>query len=200
MHARVVTFTAVTDIDAGIGVIRENVLPVLRDQKGFRSLHASADRSQAVLAVLTIWDTESEREASWDAVAPMRGENMAAIGGDVSVDRYEVLVQEIGGIPPVPGSALLLQPADTDTAKVGELLASFRSEVLPQIRTSPGFRAVRLLMNRETGRGMIATAWSDEAAMSEAAAETRSRWQASAARGVLLGEPSSREIVLTDIG
>jgi heme-degrading monooxygenase HmoA len=200
MHARVVTFTDVPDIDAGIAVLRENVLPVMRDQKGYRGLHASADRSHGVLGVISIWDTEAEQEASWDAVAPVRQENMAAIGGDVSVDRYELLLQVIGGIPPVPGSALLLMPVDMDTAIVDENLAVFRSQVLPEITASSGFQAVRLLVNRETGRGMTATAWSDRAAMAEAAAATESRRPRAAARGVLFGELSYREIVLTDIG
>lgn len=200
MHARLVTFTGVPDIDAGIALIRENVVPVMRDQKGYRGLHASADRSRDVLGVLTIWDTEAERDASWDAVAPVRRENMAAIGGEASVDRYELLLQEIGGIPPEPGSALLLMPVDMDASRVDEHLAFFRSQVLPEITVSPGFRAVRLLMNRESGRGMTATAWSDRAAMTEAAAAAESRRQAAAARGVLFGEASFREIVLTDIG
>jgi heme-degrading monooxygenase HmoA len=200
MHARVVTFTGVPDIDAGIGVIRENVVPVMRDQKGFRGLHASADRSHGVLGVLTIWDTEAERDASWDAVAPVRRENMAAIGGEVSVDRYELLLQRIGGVPPAPGSALLLLPVDMDTARIDEHLAFFRTQVLPEITASPGFQAVRLLANRETGRGMSGTVWSDLAAMTEAAAATESRRQGAAARGVLFGQPSFREIVLTDIG
>jgi heme-degrading monooxygenase HmoA len=200
MHARVVTFTGAADIDAGIGVIREKVLPVMRDQKGYRGLHASADRSHDVLGVLTIWDTAAERDASWDAVAPMRRENMAAIGGDVSVGRYEVLLQEIGSIPPAAGSALLLVPVDMDTARVDEHLAFFRIQVLPEITVSPGFQAVRLLMNRETGRGMTATTWSDQAAMAQAAAATEARRQEAAARGVLFGAASYREIVLTDIG
>ena len=200
MHARVVTFTGTPDINAGIGILRENVVPVMRDLKGYRGLHASADRSHDVLGVLTIWDTEAERDESWDAVAPLRRENMAAIGGEVDVDQYEVLLQEFGGIPPAPGSALLLVPVDTDTARIDENLAFFRREVLPEITSSPGFQAVRLLMNRETGRGMTGTSWSDREAMAEAAAATEARRQEAAARGVLFGELSYREIVLTDIG
>jgi hypothetical protein len=55
-------------------------------------------------------------------------------------------------------------------------------------------------VNRETGRGMTATAWSDQAAMAEAAAAAEARRPRAAARGVLFGELSYREIVLTDIG
>jgi heme-degrading monooxygenase HmoA len=131
-------------------------------------------------------DTEAERDASWDALAPMREESLTAVGGDMSADRYELLLQEIGGIPPAPGSALLLMPVDIDAARVDQHLAFFRSEVLPEISAGPGFRAVRLLVNRDSGRGLTATTWSDEAAMTEAAAATESRRRAAAARGVLL--------------
>jgi heme-degrading monooxygenase HmoA len=199
MHARVVTFTGAANIDAGISFLREKVMPAMRDQKGYRGLNASTDRPRGVLGVLTLWDTEAGRDASWDALAPMRAETLDATGGDMRVGNYELLLQEIGFVPPAPGSALMLMPVDMDAARVDEHLAFFRSQVLPEITTAPGFRAVRFLMNRETGRGIIGTVWSDAPAMAAVAATAASRRQAAAARGVLFGEASFREMVLGDI-
>jgi heme-degrading monooxygenase HmoA len=200
MHCRVVTFSGGKNIDAGISFLRENLMPVIRDQKGYRGLNASADRSHGVLGVLTMWDTEAERDASWGALAQTRQEGLDTIGGDMSTDNFELLLQEIGDVPPAPGSALMLMPVSMDPARVDEHLAFFRSQVLPQIKTAPGFRTVRLLMNRGTGRGITGTAWSDAEAMAAAAAATEARRQEAAARGVLFGEASYREIVLGDIG
>jgi len=200
MHARVVTFTGTRNIDAGISFLREKLLPVMRDQKGYRGLNASTDRSRGVLGVLTMWDTEAERDASWSALAQQRQEGLGTIGGDMTVDNYELLLQEITDVPPAPGSALMLTPASMEPARVDEHLAFFRSEILPQIKASPGFQAVRLLMNREAGRGITGTVWSGQEAMTAAAASAESRRQEAAARGVQLGLASYREVVVSDVG
>ena len=200
MHCRVVTFSGAQNIDAGINFLREKLMPVIRDQKGYRGLNASTDRSHGVLGALTMWDTEAERDASWDALAQARQEALDTIGADMSADNYELMLHEIGDVPPAPGCALMLMPVTMDPARVDEHLAFFRSQVLPQIRTAPGFRAVRLLMNRGTGRGLTGTAWSDQEAMAAAAAAAESRRQDAGARGVRFGEPSYREVVLGDIG
>lgn len=199
MHCRVATFTGATDIDAGTGFVREKVIPAMRDQKGYRGLNASADRSHGVLGVLTMWDTEAERDASWDALARLRREGLDTIGGDMSVDNYELMLQVTGDIPPEPGSSLMLLPVSVDPARVDEHLASFRSQVLPEIKAAPGFLALRLLMNREAGSGITSTTWSDQSAMAAAAAAAESRRADAAALGVLFGEPSYRKIIAGDI-
>lgn len=205
MHCRVVTFTGATDVDAGTGFVREKVIPALKDEKGYRGLNASADRSHGVLGVFTMWDTAAERDLSWEALAQLRRKALDTIGGAMSVENYELMLQVIGDIPPSPGSCLMLlpvsvDPARVDPARVDEHLASFRSQDLPEITAAPGFRAVRLLMNRETGRGLTETAWSDELAMAAAAAAGESRRSGAAASGVVFGEPSYRKIVAGDIG
>lgn len=200
MHCRLVTFTGATDIDAGTRFVREKVIPSLRDQKGYRGLSASADRLHGVVGVLTMWDTEAERDASWDALARLRREGLDTVGGAMSVENYELMLQVIGDIEPSPGSCLMLLPFSVDPARIDERLASFRSQVLPELRAAPGFRAVRFLMNRETGRGIAGTSWSDESAMATAAAAGESRRAGAAASGVVFGEPSYRKIVVGDIG
>jgi hypothetical protein len=200
MHVRIVTFTGATNIDAGIGFLREKVIPVLRDQKGYRGLFASAERARGVLGALTIWDTDAERDASWDALAELRDEAQDTIGGDMTVENFEQLLQEIGSAPAVPGSALRLLRVSMDPARVDEHLAFFRSDALPQIKAMPGWQAVRVLGNRETGHGITGTTWSDEAAMNAAAAALESGRQRAAARGMLFGETSLRQIVVADFG
>lgn len=199
MHCRVVTFTGATDVDAGTGFVRDKVIPALRDEKGYRGLNASADCSHGVLGVFTMWDTAAERDLSWEALARLRRKALDTVGGAMSVENYELMLQVIGDIPPSPGSCLMLLPVSVDPARVGEHLASFRSQDLPEITAAPGFRAVLVLMNRETGSGLTGTAWSDESAMTAAAAAGESRRSGAAASGVVFGEPSYRKIVAGDI-
>jgi hypothetical protein len=53
----------------------------------------------------------------------------------------------------------------TRNLRVDENVAFFRGEVLPAIKASPGFRAVRNLIDRTTGRGLSAIIVSDEDAL-----------------------------------
>lgn len=196
MYARIVTITGAKDIDAGIGWLRDQLRPALRDQKGFRGLAVSAERAGGVLEVLTLWDTDADLEASWDALAARRQESLGIFGGQLSMDTYEELLREAGSTPPGPGSALMLLPVSMDPATVDENLASFRSQILPRIAACQGFQQIRLLMNRETGYGLGGSVWADEDAMRAAAAGDNR--QESATRGVQFGERSYREIVFTD--
>lgn len=200
MYARIVTITGAKDIDGGIRWLRKQLPPALKDQKGFRGLGISASRAGGILGVLTLWDTEAAREASWDALAATaRQQGQDVIGGQLSAEGYEELLSEAGSSPPAAGSALMLRPVSMDPAAVDENLAYFRSEILPWIKAHHGFQHERVLMNRETGHGVGVTVWASEADMKAAAADAQTRPQASAERGVQLGEPRYREIVFTDV-
>jgi hypothetical protein len=44
-------------------------------------------------------------------------------------------------------------------AKIEEILGFFRRDVLPRMKAQPGFCAVRNMINRQTGEGMVGTVW-----------------------------------------
>ena len=106
MYSRVVNFTGAKDIDAGITFLQEKALPAMRDMKGYRGLSASVDRAAGSLGVLSLWETEEDREGSDSLLAATRQEGADVIGGEMTVEKYEVLVSEVGAEPPAPGSAL----------------------------------------------------------------------------------------------
>lgn len=199
MFARIVTFTGATDIDAGVRYLRDEVAPLLREQKGFRGVAASADRSGGVLDVLSLWDTEADRDASDSALGNARTQGRRVIGGRMTVELYEELLAETAE-PPTPGCSLLVRRVSMDPAKIEENLGFFRREVLPLIKAGPGFRAVRQMINRQTGEGVVGTVWADKAAMEAAAAAADARRERAAQLGVTFGEQVRREIVFTEMG
>lgn len=85
-----------------------------------------------------------------------------------------------------------------DPAKVDENVEFFENVVAPDIAANPGFRALRNMVNAQTGEGMVGAVWDDEASMQAAAWAAMTRRPDAATRGVNLGEPSYREIVFTD--
>lgn len=86
-----------------------------------------------------------------------------------------------------------------DPTRVDDNVAYFKSEVLPRIKEQPGFRAVRQMINRETGQGTVGTVWANEDSMQKWAEEAKVRREQAMARGLTFSEPSFREVVLVEL-
>jgi heme-degrading monooxygenase HmoA len=198
MHTRVLTFTGAKNIDDGVAFISDKAVPVLQEQAGYRGVTASADRGGGVLGVLSLWETEADREASFGPLAELRQQGLDVVGGELTVESFEELVQEMAEPPPV-GSALMVTRISMDPAKIDENLGFFKSEILPRIKAAPGFRALRNMIDRKTGRGLVGSAWADQDAMKNAAAQGQARRDEGRARGVSFDEDSYREIVFVDM-
>ncbi|HVB00520.1 MAG TPA: hypothetical protein VNE42_04580 [Acidimicrobiales bacterium] len=198
MHVRVITFTGAKNINEGVAYVRDKVIENLNEQRGYRGLTVSADRPGEVLGILTLWETEEDRDASERALANSRQKGLEIIGGSMSVENFEQLVEKIIK-PPVAGSPLTVTPITMNPSKVDDNLAYFKSDVLPQIIATAGCRAVRNMMNRQTGHGIVGVAWEDKDAMTAAAAAAASRREGAVAKGVNFGEVSIREIVLASL-
>jgi heme-degrading monooxygenase HmoA len=199
MYTRLLTFTGARNIDGGVDFLRDKVVPLLNDQKGYRGVTASADRAGGVLAILSLWETEADREASDRALTDTRREGLGIVGGDLTVENFEQLVAEVGDSPPGPGSSLMVTRISMDPAKIDENLGFFKSDVVPRIKASAGFQALRHMMNRETGQGVVGTAWKNREAMEAAATEAMARRQEGIARGVSFDDTSYREILFADL-
>ena len=198
MHTRVVTFTDVKDFAGGIALVRDEVLPVLNDQKGYRGTTVSVDRSGGVLGVLSLWDTAADREASFGALAKARQRGVEITGAEMTIESFEELVTDINEVPAV-GSALMVTRISMEPAKIGANLEFFKSEVLPRIKANDGFQALRNMINRETGEGIVGSVWRDQEAMKAAAAGALARREDATARGVAFGGDSYRELVLVEL-
>jgi heme-degrading monooxygenase HmoA len=198
MHTRIVTTKGARDIDGGIRYLRDTVTPILRQQKGFRGVTASADRKEGLFGVLSLWETAADRDASESAIDKARAEAAKILGGTMTVELFEEVLFETTG-PPRAGGALLVRRASMDPAKLDENLEYFRREVLPQIKAGPGFLAVRQLANRSTGDTMVGSIWADSAAMNAAAAAAEARMSQATAQGITFGELSRREVVFVDV-
>jgi len=197
MHTRVVTFSGATDLDGGIRFVREQVAPLLRQQHGYRGMTASVDRASGVLGVLSMWDSEADREASDSALTKTRDEGQHIIGGSMTVETFEEMVLTIVG-PPTVGASLLIRRVSMEPARIDENVDFFQREVLPQMKAEPGFRAVRNMINRQTGEGIVGTVWKDTASMEAAAAAAEARRQRLRPQ-VTFGEQSRREVAFVDL-
>src|SRR4051794_31415469 len=199
MFARVLTFAGAENVDEGIRFVRDEAVPVLRQQHGYRGLAVSADRSGGVLGIVSRWETQADREASDSALAKTREDGLAVIGGTLTVELFEELIWEVAERPVAGSSVLRLRRTGMDPGRIDENIDFFRTVVVAELRATPGFQAVRNMMNREDGSGLVGTVWADRAAMDAGdAAGTARRQRSAAERGVTFGEESSREILFAE--
>jgi|ERR1700682_1167355 len=85
-------------LDASIVQMRNQVLPLLKAQKGYRATIAAVDRQSGRLSVSTVWDTKADLDASESKLAGPRAEVAKAAGAganDVQVEIFETAVVEL---------------------------------------------------------------------------------------------------------
>ncbi len=97
MFARSSTLEASPDqMDEALRHLREQVLPLLQRQDGFKGFIAFADRQTGRATGVSFWESEQAMQASEEAGDRTRSETAQASDGEVvSVERYEVALFEV---------------------------------------------------------------------------------------------------------
>lgn len=198
MHTRLVTITEADNIDNGVAFLREQVVPTLKDQKGYRGLTASADRDAGLLEVVTFWDSAADRQASESVAGKLRREALRLVGGAMNVETFDDLLTDFTE-PPLIGSAQMVTRVRMDPARIDEHLAAFTNEILPRIKATPGYRSLCRMIDRETGHGVMCSEWKDEPSMEAWAADAWAIRQEAIARGVTFGYVTYQEILFADL-
>ena len=195
MHARLTTITGATDIDGGVTFVRDQAVHDLGQQKGFKGITCSADRTTGVMAILSLWETEADLDASESTADKTRGEGLKVIGGHPTVARYEQIAEVVPSTPVEPGSLLRVTPWTCDPAQVDSIRAFFERDVVPALTARNGLRSIRGFVNRQTGAGMIGTVWTDEAAM-QGSLDTIKELRAQGTElGMTFGDANLRELL-----
>lgn len=83
-------------IDSAINFVKQQVLPVLKSQKGFRTALMNVDRITGRSTVSTVWASREDLEASEASISSLRRDAADAAGAkDVTVEIYEAVVVNI---------------------------------------------------------------------------------------------------------
>lgn len=97
MFARVNAFEGPPEqMDESLRQVREQVLPQLKQQDGFKGLIGLADRQTGKVLGVTLWESEEAMRASEEAANRLRSESAEA--GDQTVagiERYEVALFDV---------------------------------------------------------------------------------------------------------
>jgi heme-degrading monooxygenase HmoA len=92
MHARMSILEGPPDqVDEGLRYVREQVLPLMQQQDGFKGFIALGDRQSGKVIGVSFWESEQAMQASEELGDRTRSESAEAVGAAVAgVERYEV--------------------------------------------------------------------------------------------------------------
>jgi heme-degrading monooxygenase HmoA len=196
MYTRLLTFKGATDIDGGTTYLREEVVPILGSQPGYRGVTASANRSANVFGVLSIWETEDDRASSDSALGDARDRALEIVGGNLTVENLEVVAA--GAVRPITAECkLLITRLGMDPAKVDDIVAFFNSDVFPVFKAQPGFCGLHNMIDRAAGKAVVGSAWETREAIDAYLSIQPERRRISESHGVRFEEQETREILFT---
>jgi len=105
MHARMTTMEGSSErLDEGLREIKEDVLPQLQQQDGFKGFVVFDNRQNGELIGFSLWESEQAMQASEEVGDRTRKESAETMSDTIAgVERYEVALFEVPSAGPVSG-------------------------------------------------------------------------------------------------
>jgi uncharacterized membrane protein YgcG len=95
MYARVVTIQYQPGkLDEGLHIVRESILPELRQQAGVQGLTLLLDRSANKMVAISLWQTEADLQADMPNTPARVAKTSSLVAAAPLVETYEVAVRE----------------------------------------------------------------------------------------------------------
>ena len=177
MYARSTTIKAdLQKLEQGIAYVRDEVQPAVTAMDGCSGLSLLVDRDTGQCIVTTSWATEEALAASREGVRTLRERGAEVMGGEPSVDEWEVAVMHRDHNAP-EGACCRVGWIQMDAAEMDRILDNYRENVVPKIEALDGFCSLSMLIERSTGRACGTQTYESRAALEasrDAAAQIRS--------------------------
>ena len=165
---------------------QQQLLPVMKQEAGFRGAVLLANRATGAAQSVTLWESEEAERASRPTGERLRAQAVQSSGGRVlDVESYDEVLRE-GSDAAQPGAASFMRVNSMQAApdKLEDGIRFVREQVVPLLKQQAGFQAVMMGVNRENGRAYVTSAW--ESADARQASEAAVRAQRGQA-GQLMG-------------
>ncbi len=198
MFARLLTFTGTKDILKALDFLREQSLPVLKGQSGFRGVSAACDRADNIMTILSLWDTETDLTASDAAMLATREDAMVRGNSTMQVEHFEQ-VSEAFAKTPTAGTALTLTRLRVAPDSVNETLLYLEREMLSRLLAQPGFCSMRTLFDRRSGRGLTGLSWENPEVMRVGEAVLRRHLAGATGHGLRFDDSLALEVLLFEM-
>lgn len=167
MYARSSTFqTDPERVAAGVGYVRDEVVPALEQLDGCTGLSLITHREQGRLIITAGWRDEDAMRASDERVRDLRARGGEIMQATPTVDVWEIAVlhrtQDVR-----PGACLRASWTRGDPARVDRTLDVYRGVVLPQLEELPGFCSASLFVERSSGRAVSSVTYASRQHMED---------------------------------
>jgi limonene-1,2-epoxide hydrolase/heme-degrading monooxygenase HmoA len=151
-------------LDEATRYLEGTVRPHVEAQHGSRGLACLANADLGTCVVATYWDSADAMTASEQAVQVSRKEATELMRGSVTVEHYEIPVFVRRGRP-ASGAGVRLSRLECAPGHVDAVVEEFRNTAVPQLLDMPGLASAQLMIDRTSGRCIVATAWQDMTAL-----------------------------------
>jgi len=173
-------------LEQTIQTYQQQLLPIMKQEAGFRGAVLLANRATGAAQSVTLWDSEETERASRPTGEKLRAQAVESSAGRVlDVESYEEVLQERSDTAQ-PGMASFIRFNSMQAAsdKLDDGIRFVREHVVPLLKQQTGFQALMMGVNRDSGRAYVTSTW--ESAEARQASDARVRDQRRQA-GELLG-------------
>jgi hypothetical protein len=174
-------------------------MPAITAMDGCIGLSMLVDRSSGLCIATSAWNDDQSMHAADASLRPMRGEAAKILGGDLSVDEWEIVVlhrdHRTSDSTHVRCTWLRTDPERTDLA-----IALFRSDVLPVAEGMDGFCSASLMVDRGAGRAVSSVTFDSRQTMVDSRlAATKLRAKVADQAGAEIEEVAEFEMALAHL-
>jgi heme-degrading monooxygenase HmoA len=200
MYARSTTIRGnPPSMNDGIGYVRDEAMPAVRQMDGNVGLSMLADRDTGRCIITTSWADAEALNRSADGVRAMRQRTAEIMGGDAEVDEWEIAVlhrmHEAHN-----GACARVIWSRGDPAQMDRMLDGFRMSMVPRMEDLPGFCSCSVMVDRDTGRIATSVTYDSRPSMDEARQTGMSlRQEFSRQTGTQITDAAAFDVVLAHL-
>ncbi|WP_310528668.1 antibiotic biosynthesis monooxygenase [Nocardioides sp.] len=152
MHARSTSIAGdPIQIDACIRYVRDDVMPEVTAMDGCLGLSLLANRDTGRVIATTSWSSEDAMQATDGVVSPMRDRACEIMGGEATVDEWEIAVMHREH-DAREGSWCRVTWLRCEPADVESTIDFFKDFVMASMEGMEGFCSASLMVDRATGQ------------------------------------------------
>ena len=186
-------------IDTAIRALNAQGRELLEERPGYRGAGIFVDREVGKMLAASWWDSEEARRNSDEVMRERRSTLLEPFAATLAVENYEaVVVHSVR--PPEVGGGLRVSRSEFDPADAELLTDTFRASVLPRLESLPGLARAALFVDRERGRGVVSTLFTDRASLAASrSAQAAARHEGAAKAHVTVVGLEEFEVVYSEV-
>ena len=151
-------------VDTAIRALNSQGRDLLEERPGYRGAGIFVDRELGKLMAASWWESEDARRNSDEVMRERRGALLEPFAATTAVENYEAVVfHQVR--QPEAGGGLRITRLEFDPMDADLLAETFRASVVPRLDTLSGLARAVLLIDRERGRGLVGSTFTDRGSL-----------------------------------